>query len=125
MTQKAIVRTSVGIGFVAYLVLGLVPSLVYGGYFGLVLTRSVMTLSDTDPNGARITVGCMACSALFTGMVFLLAAWAIGRHWAKRKGSSDAESEPHPAAERFRSPEAIGVAPTAPVAHDESESQSL
>lgn len=60
-----------GIAFVAYLVAGLVPSLVYGGYMGLMLSGVLFGHDNSEHLAARLTVGggmilgCVATLFLF------------------------------------------------------------
>ena len=60
-----------GLAFVAYLFAGLVPSLVYGGYMGLMLSGVLFGHDNTEHLASRLTVGggmilgCVATLFLF------------------------------------------------------------
>ena len=67
MTGTSTLRVGTWVGFGAFLILGLLPSVVYGGYIGLMFTRFVLGFEDTSSMAARAVIissaGLSACRA--------------------------------------------------------------
>lgn len=92
MTATGIVRLSTWAGVGAFLVFGLLPSIVFGAYIGVVVSRFVLHLADPGTPAARaVLVACAGVSVLLTGVTFVLCARGIGRSIARRRARRSAD----------------------------------
>lgn len=79
MTRKTTTLVGAGIGLALFLALGLLPSLVYGGYAGVLLAGGIFGTPLKAAIGARILIVLgMALSAIGVGSLFSVAGAALG-----------------------------------------------
>jgi hypothetical protein len=86
MENKTVVFWGGAIGLVSFIIFGLLPSLVYGGYAGVVLANGIFnTPIHTNVIAQAIVVfmaamSILACAGMFVvvGCVLALFAWFVG-----------------------------------------------
>ena len=97
MTGTSTLRVGTWVGFGVFLILGLLPSVLYGGYIGLLVTRFVLGFEDTSSTAARtVIVSSAGLSVIVTCLIFTLCGRAVGRRIVRRRaeravGPSSAE----------------------------------
>jgi hypothetical protein len=95
MTRKTTTLVGAGIGLALFLALGLLPSLVYGGYAGVLLAGGIFGTPLKAAIGARILIVLgMALSAIGVGSLFAVAGAALGAAVGTLVGAAPSPARP-------------------------------
>lgn len=95
MAGRNTLRVCTCVGFGLFLVVGLLPSALYGGYMGLLTVRFVLHLEDASSPTAKVVLAtCAGVSIILTCALFTFGGRAIGRSILRRQTRAEAGALP-------------------------------